>query len=86
MTDEQALELMTHQTFQERQEAVAKLQRAKLTSCQLPTYFAGWQAWLKLREDYRAKVGGRFDLARFHDAALKEGALPMPDVRRLLLP
>jgi uncharacterized protein (DUF885 family) len=85
MTDEQALDLMIRETFQERQEAVAKLQRAKLTSCQLPTYFAGWQAWLKLRDDYRAKFGDRFDLTSFHDAALKEGALPMPDVRRLLL-
>jgi uncharacterized protein (DUF885 family) len=85
MTDEQALDLMIHQTFQEREEAVAKLQRAKLTSCQLPTYFAGWQAWLKLRTDYQRKVGNAFELARFHDVALKEGALPMPAVCRLLL-
>jgi uncharacterized protein (DUF885 family) len=86
MTDEQALDLLIHQAFQERQEATAKLQRAKLTSCQLPTYFVGWQAWLNLRAAYQAKVGSAFNLARFHDAALKEGGLPMPDVQRLLLP
>jgi uncharacterized protein (DUF885 family) len=85
MTDDEALDLMIHQTFQERQEAVAKLKRAKLTSCQLPTYFAGWQAWLKLRAAYQAKEGNRFNLAEFHDVALKEGALPMPDVSNLLL-
>ncbi|MGA8597078.1 MAG: DUF885 domain-containing protein [Bryobacteraceae bacterium] len=84
MTDQDALDLMIHQTFQEREEAVAKLQRAKLTSCQLPTYFAGWQAWLKLRTMYRQKLGSAFDLARFHDVALKEGALPMPAVTRLI--
>lgn len=85
MTDDEALDLMIHQTFQERQEAVAKLKRAKLTSCQLPTYFAGWQAWLKLRSAYQAQQGNRFNLAEFHDIALKEGALPMPDVGKLLL-
>lgn len=84
MTDEQALDLMISQTFQERQEAVAKVRRAKLTSCQLPTYFAGWQAWLRLRSEWEAK-NGKDTLARFHEAALKEGALPMPVLSRMLL-
>jgi len=73
-----------NQTFQERQEAVAKVKRAKLTSCQLPTYFAGWQAWLRLRSDWEQKHGAN-TLPRFHEAALKEGALPMPTLARLLL-
>lgn len=83
MTDEQALDLMINQTFQERQEAVAKVKRAKLTSCQLPTYFAGWQAWLRLRSEWEKKHGQN-DLPRFHESALKVGALPMPAVSRLL--
>ena len=84
MTDEQALDLMINNTFQERQEAVAKIKRAKLTSCQLPTYFAGWEAWLQLRNEWEQK-NGRTNTARFHEAALKEGALPMPMLSRLLL-
>lgn len=83
MTDEQALDLMIKQTFQERQEAVAKVKRAKLTSCQLPTYFAGWQGWLRLRGEWEQKHGAK-DIERFHELALKEGALPMPAVSRLL--
>ncbi len=84
MTDDQALDLMIHQTFQERQEAVAKVRRAKLTSCQLPTYFAGWQAWLGLRDVYKQKQGSAFNLGKFHERALKEGAVPMPVLRKLL--
>ena len=83
MTDEQALDLMIKQTFQERQEAVAKVKRAELTSCQLPTYFAGWQGWLSLRGEWEQKHGAK-DIQRFHELALKEGALPMPAVSRLL--
>src|SRR5690348_13677650 len=79
MSDEQALDLMRKQTFQERQEAVAKVKRAKLTSCQLPTYFAGWQGWLSLRSEWEQKHGAK-DIQRFHELALKEGALPMPAV------
>jgi uncharacterized protein (DUF885 family) len=85
MTDEQALDLMINNTFQERQEAVAKIKRAKLTSCQLPTYFAGWEAWLRLRNAWEQKKG-RGNMARLHELALKEGALPMPALSRLLLP
>ena len=83
MTDEQALDLMINQTFQEHQEAVAKAKRAKLTSCQLPTYFAGWQAWLRLRNEWTQKHGAG-NLPHFHELALKEGALPMPALSRLL--
>jgi uncharacterized protein (DUF885 family) len=85
MTEQQALDLMINQTFQERQEAVAKVQRAQLTSCQLPTYFSGWQAWLHLRSEWESKSGSKGGLARFHDLALREGALPMPVLSRLLL-
>src|SRR5262249_55135005 len=45
MTDQEALDLMIKDGFQEREEATAKLQRAQLSSCQLPTYFAGWRSW-----------------------------------------
>ena len=84
MTDEEALDLMEQQTFQETEEATAKLQRAKLSSAQLPTYFAGWRGWIRVREKYRQAKGSAFQLAEFHDAALKEGAAPLPVLSNLL--
>ena len=85
MTDEEALSLMIRRTFQERQEAEAKLVRAKLSSCQLPTYFVGWQAWRKLRRRYEKEAGAGFSLAGFHRRALETGAVPLPELARLLL-
>jgi uncharacterized protein (DUF885 family) len=78
MTDEQAMDLMENATFQEHEEAVAKLQRAKLSSAQLPTYFVGWRDWLRVRELAKR------NLHDFHDAALREGAVPLPVLARLL--
>src|ERR1051325_3311462 len=57
MTDQQALDLMIKDTFQEKEEATAKLQRAQLSSCQLPTYYAGWKGWLAARGGYRSEEG-----------------------------
>ena len=84
MTDQQALDLMIKDTFQEKEEATAKLQRAQLSSCQLPTYFIGWRGWLDAREDYKKRKGAAFQLQEFHDAALKESAVPMPALPQLL--
>jgi len=84
MTDQEALDLMINTGFQEKEEATAKLQRAQLSSCQLPTYFAGWRGWLDVREHDKQKRGPAFSLRDFHDRALKEGAVPMPVLDSLL--
>jgi uncharacterized protein (DUF885 family) len=84
MTDQEALDLMIIQGFQEREEATAKLRRAKLSSTQLPTYFVGWRDWLRLRERYRLEQGNGAQLKTFHEMALKAGALPLPVLARLL--
>jgi uncharacterized protein (DUF885 family) len=84
MTDQEALDLMTQGAFQEMEEANAKLQRAKLSSCQLPTYYAGLKGWLQVREDYRAQFGADVPLKRFHEAALRQGAVPLPVLDELL--
>ncbi len=84
MTDQEALDLMQKQTFQEAEEATAKLQRAKLSSAQLPMYFVGWRGWSKIRDQYQQAKGSAFSLSEFHDRALKEGAVPFPMLGTLL--
>jgi len=84
MTDQQALEFMERETFQETEEATAKLQRAKLSSCQLPMYFVGWRDWLRVRDAYKQTKGSEFSLHEFHDRALKEGAVSLPVLAQLL--
>lgn len=83
MTDKQALDLMIQEGFQEKEEASAKLQRAKLSSTQLPAYFVGWRDWRRLRKTWFDARKGT-SLKEFHEQALKSGALPLPVVSRLL--
>jgi uncharacterized protein (DUF885 family) len=77
MTDQEALDLMEKMTFQESEEANGKLQRAKLSSCQLSTYFVGWRGWLGVREQYRQSRGAFYSLQNFNDKALEQGAVPL---------
>jgi uncharacterized protein (DUF885 family) len=84
MSDAQALELMTKGAYQEMEEATAKLQRAKLSSCQLPTYYAGYKGWLAVREHFQNIHGDATSLKQFHEAALREGAVPLPVLDELI--
>lgn len=68
MKDEEAIRLMLERTFQEKEEATAKLQRAKLSSCQLPTYWVGYNQWKALR------AKNKLPLKQFHEQALASGA------------
>jgi uncharacterized protein (DUF885 family) len=85
MTDDEALQFLTQEAFQTRAEAEGKLQRAKLSSTQLPTYFVGTTAWWRLRKEYEAAKGKDFSLREFHDRALDEGALALPWLKDILL-
>jgi uncharacterized protein (DUF885 family) len=86
MTDDQAMSFMMNDAFQTRAEAEGKLQRAKLSSTQLPTYYVGTSEWWKLRHAYESAKGKDFTLAEFHDRALDQGALPVPWLQNILLP
>ena len=83
MTDEEAMTLMVEGAFQEEEEARAKLQRAKLSSCQLPTYYLGYREWQNLRER-SLKGNPSQSLSAFHKKALSEGAVPMTELVKLM--
>jgi uncharacterized protein (DUF885 family) len=84
MTDQEALDLMENDAFQEKEEAVAKLQRAQLSSCQLPMYFVGVTGWNRVRDDVRKREATGFNISTFHRRALEEGAVPLPVLNKLL--
>jgi uncharacterized protein (DUF885 family) len=86
MTDQEAMDLMIKESFQTQAEADGKLQRAKLSSTQLPTYYVGIREWFALREKYQAAAGKNFNLLKFHDLVLDEGPLPVPVVEKLVMP
>jgi uncharacterized protein (DUF885 family) len=86
MTDDRAMSFMMNDAFQTRAEAEGKLQRAKLSSTQLPTYYVGTSEWWRLRHAYETARGKDFTLADFHDRALDQGALSVPWLGNTLLP
>lgn len=77
MTDEEALTFLTQRAFQSEGEALGKITRAKLSSCQLSTYFVGRTAFYRLRQQVQREQGDKFDLGRFHEAVLDHGTLPV---------
>ncbi|HWY40394.1 MAG TPA: DUF885 domain-containing protein [Chthoniobacterales bacterium] len=84
MTEQQAMDLMTKETFQEQGEATLKWKRARLTSAQLSTYFVGVSEHLDLREAAKKKWGKDFDLRKYNDQVISYGSPPVKYVRELM--
>jgi uncharacterized protein (DUF885 family) len=73
MTDEEAMSLMTGAAMQQEAEARGKLQRAKVTSAQLCSYFAGSEELAALRRREQQRLGTVFDLGSFLRQVLSHG-------------
>jgi uncharacterized protein (DUF885 family) len=84
MSREAALQLMTHDTFQEEREAAGKWVRAELSSTQLSTYFVGFQEHWDLRQEAEQRAGGKFNLKEFNDRVISYGSPPVRFVRALM--
>jgi uncharacterized protein (DUF885 family) len=84
MSEQDALNLMMKEGFQQEGEAVAKWKRARLSSTQLSTYFVGVTEHLDLRERAKAKAGAAFDLKKYNDSVLSFGSPPAKYVGELL--
>jgi uncharacterized protein (DUF885 family) len=84
MSEQEALDLMMKEGFQQEGEAVAKWKRARLQSTQLSTYFVGAAEHLDLRERAKKKHGDAFDLKKYNDSVLSFGSPPAKYVRELL--
>ena len=85
MSGDSAVAMMMREAFQERPEAVAKLQRAQLDYVQLMTYMAGVEEWTNLRRDVEKREGSRFNQCRYHDRVLLYGPVPVPTGRKLYM-
>jgi uncharacterized protein (DUF885 family) len=84
MSEQQAMDLMTKEAFQQEGEAVAKWKRARLTSAQLSTYFVGVSEHLDLRAAAKKKWGDAFDLKKYNDQVISYGSPAVKYVRDLM--
>jgi uncharacterized protein (DUF885 family) len=84
MTEQQAMDLMMNEGFQEHGEAAGKWRRAMLTSTQLSTYFVGYSEIADIRRAYEAEHGAIMDWRAFHDQVLSFGSPPARYVRQMM--
>ena len=84
MSEQQAMDLMMKEGYQQEGEAVAKWKRARLTSAQLSTYFVGVTEHLDLRDRAKAKAGASFDQKKYNDQVISYGSPPVKYVRELM--
>ncbi len=84
MSEQQTMDLMMKEGFQQEGEAVAKWKRARLTSSQLSTYFVGVSEHLDLREAAKKKFGKDFDLKKYDNQVVSYGSPPVKYIRELM--
>jgi uncharacterized protein (DUF885 family) len=84
MTFDQGVEFFEKEGYQSHANAVRETKRGTRDPTYL-VYTLGKLQILKLRDDYRGKVGTSFRLQDFHDAFLKQGFPPVKIIRRALL-
>jgi len=84
MTEQEAMDLMMNEGFQEEGEAAGKWRRACLTSTQLSTYYVGNMEINDIRNRYEAKMGADVDLKKMHDQMLSYGSPAAKYVKQLM--
>jgi uncharacterized protein (DUF885 family) len=83
--EEGAKKYFTEQCFQQPANAYEESRRGAYNPTYL-YYTFGKLAIYKLRADYQAAKGSAYSLKEFHNEFVKQGALPLKLMRRLLLP
>jgi uncharacterized protein (DUF885 family) len=84
MTLQQAQDFFVKEGYQEAPVAEAETKRGT-TDATYGYYTMGKLMILKLRDDYRARLGAQYSLQGFHDRFVGLGPLPLPLVRKALL-
>jgi uncharacterized protein (DUF885 family) len=84
MTVAQAEDFFVKEGYQPR--PVARSESKRGTSDPTYGYYTmGKLMILKLREDYKAKMGAQYSLQKFHDTFINLGPLPLPLIRKAML-
>jgi uncharacterized protein (DUF885 family) len=85
MTVEEGTRLFMDKGFQEREVAFEETRRGAYDPTYL-YYTLGKLMIYKMRDDYRKAKGSGYSLEGFHNEFVRQGGLPIPLMRRILLP
>ena len=83
-TREQAIDYMLVNTGMPEAEVIAEIERYFVMPGQALAYKVGMLKILALREKARQSLGAKFDIRDFHDAVLKNGAMPLDLLERVI--
>ncbi|MBI5630595.1 MAG: DUF885 domain-containing protein [Elusimicrobia bacterium] len=81
----QAIDFMKENTPMSEAEITAEVDRYIIWPGQALAYKVGQREILALRHESEARLGPSFDIKAFHDAVLKNGAVPLSILRRTVL-
>tara|TARA_R110002096_G_scaffold169779_6_gene341556 strand:- start:129 stop:1913 length:1785 start_codon:yes stop_codon:yes gene_type:complete len=84
-SEEDAMQLLQKEAFQEVSEAKGKWKRARLSQVQLCSYFTGYHEIRTLRDELQELKGENFNLKSFHETFLSYGSAPVKHIRHLML-
>jgi uncharacterized protein (DUF885 family) len=84
MTYEQGIQFFMKHGYMTRDYAERETKRGTSDPTYL-VYTLGKLQILKLREDYRQKMGAAFNLERFHTEFVKQGGIPVSIIRKSML-
>lgn len=79
---DQATDYMVSVTGYPRSRAQREVERYCVSPGQACSYKVGHTVWNRIRDGAKAKLGARFDLKAWHDAALLSGSMPMTVLER----
>ncbi|MDB5469477.1 MAG: hypothetical protein JWR84_1037 [Caulobacter sp.] len=74
---EKAIDFFRENSLLSERDIVKEIERYLCNPGQATSYMVGQQKILMLREKAKSALGAKFDIRGFHDAVLKDGALPL---------
>ncbi|ESE40854.1 DUF885 domain-containing protein [Shewanella decolorationis] len=83
-TREQAIDYMKQNTGMSDRDVTAEIERYIVMPGQATAYKVGMMKILELREKAKQALGDKFDLRDFHDVVLKNGAVPLDILEKLV--
>ena len=83
-TREEAIEYMQVNTGMAESDVIAEIERYIVMPGQATAYKVGMMKFLELRQKAMDSLGDQFDLRDFHDVVLKNGAVPLDILERIV--
>lgn len=82
---QQAIDFMKANTPMSEEEIIAEVDRYTIWPGQALAYKVGQREIMAIRQESKAQLGDAFDIRRFHDLVLKNGAVPLSVLRQSVL-